>query len=102
MVRNWHLNRISVILEPKSKRTARFWKVKVRHTLICRIALAGYLSWILKLIPFSIISYQLKAREFAGLKVYIKTYVGIDVMLTENNCTHLHKMNADLKTTLLV
>ena len=27
---------------------------------------------------------ELKAREFAGLKVKINTRVGIDVMLTEN------------------
>ena len=29
-------------------------------------------------------------------------HVGIDVMLTENNCTHHNNVNADLKTNLLV
>ena len=45
---------------------------------------------------------QLQTCGFAGSKVKINTHVGIDVMLTENNCTHHYKINADLKTTLLV
>ena len=38
-----------------------------------------------------------ESPQIRGIK---SLHVGIDVMLTENNCTHHNNINADLKTNL--
>ena len=43
-----------------------------------------------------------ESPRIRDIKIQINTHVGVDVMLTENYCTHHYNINADLKTTLLV